>query len=287
MIDRPIVFAIDANYIAPVRTAIASIARSMNGQSVHIVILHDGIDDATLRTLELESTSVEGREIHLPDIGIPVTEWVSKAAYFRMQAAEALPEYESCLYLDADTLVAGSIRALLERPTPHHAVAAVRDAQNPQLRFGDALPGWPALGFHPEREYFNSGVMLLNLELCRKIGFFERAWSFVAECPQHIRYWDQDALNWVSNDKWERLDRHWNTFTMSAILQTPGDHYAADELLPLSTLLEDELTARILHFTGPVKPWRPGFPDGRPNDLYRDAALYASRRTQGSYSANA
>jgi UDP-D-galactose:(glucosyl)LPS alpha-1,3-D-galactosyltransferase len=205
-------------------------------------------------------------------VDLVVNDWISAAAYYRLLLGDALPEYSSCLYLDCDILVRGSITDLLERQLTQ-PIAAVRDPQNPRLAGGEALPGWEQLGLLGNREYFNSGVMLFDLDACRSSGLFERAWWFLDRFPGHVRYWDQDALNWAAEDHWQRLDRTWNTFPMSAIMQTPGPHSLFEDIMPLATLLADEAAARILHYTGPVKPWHPTFPVGRARSEYHAAML--------------
>ena len=271
-VPRPIVFAVDNSYLTPLRTAIDSIERACEPEigKLRIIVLHEGVDELSRRLLRL-GRYVEWREVRLPvEVQLPIADWISRAAYYRLAIGKALPDYDSCLYLDVDILVLESVVELLTKPMSCSPVAAVRDPQTPILRDGTALPCWRELGLPETREYFNSGVMLLNLPACREQCLFERAWDFVVRRPECVRYWDQDALNWAVNDDWERLDRCWNTFPMSAILRTPGEHEYVEDVLPLDMLLADESRARILHYAGPVKPWHPDFPDGFARDAYTE-----------------
>lgn len=269
---RPVVFAVDETYLTPLRIAIESVTVACRPDvaELRIIVLHEGIGESTRRSLNL-GHHVEWRDISLPaNIALPITEWMSRATYYRLAIGEAIPDYDSCLYLDADILVLESVARLLTRRLGPPPVAAVRDAFNPILLYGRALPCWRELGLAEDREYFNSGVMLLNLDACRDQRLFERAWEFIETRPECVHYWDQDALNWAVDDDWERLDRRWNTFAMSALLQTPGIRFDSGTVLPLDVLVADETSARILHFAGGIKPWHPDFPKGRARDSYTE-----------------
>jgi lipopolysaccharide biosynthesis glycosyltransferase len=94
---------------------------------------------------------------------------------------------------------------------------------------------------------------------------------FVENRPEHILMFDQDALNWVVDDHWLRLPRCWNALPMSAMLQMFGTPPFAREMLPVDTLLEDERAARIVHYAGPRKPWKPGYAPGAARERYERA----------------
>lgn len=267
---RPIVFAVDESYLTPLRVAIESLRRACESDvgALRVIVLHEGIDESVRRSLGL-GHHIEWREISLPShISLPLREWLSRAAYYRLAIAEALLEYDSCLYLDADILVLESVADLLTRPLTASPVAAIRDPSNPTLGSGPALPCWRELRLAENREYFNSGVMLLDLAECRDRKLFERAWEFIQTCPECIHYCDQDALNRVVDDDWERLDHRWNTFADPALVRSSREQAFVEAMNEVGDLDADGSTAWILHFAGPSKPWRPGFSEGRARDSY-------------------
>jgi UDP-D-galactose:(glucosyl)LPS alpha-1,3-D-galactosyltransferase len=182
--------------------------------------------------------------------------------------ADALPEYDSALYLDSDLLIIGDLLPLLHTKLDSTLIAAVRDPFNPVLKYGIGLPGWNELGIDGDREYFNSGVMLLNLRECRKQEVLTRSISFLKTNPRHIMFWDQDALNWAVADNWFRLDRHWNTVPISAILKMSGKPNCAENIMPLTVLIKEERNARIMHYVGSRKPWGNNFPNCAARDQY-------------------
>lgn len=271
----PIVCGVDRAYLPPFLTMIASLSRSHadGAASLRLVVLHDELT-ARDRQDVLDAAARAGLPAELRHVAPrrndwPVSGWVSPAVYLRLTATDSLPEFAKALYLDVDTLVLQDLRPLLATDLGGAPLAAVRDPQNPVLKSGIALPGWHQLGLPGEREYFNSGVMLLDLDVCRRTGLSERAEWFLTHHPSSARFWDQDALNWAADDLWFRLARRWNTFALTPLISRGGFVHYAEHAIALSELVDDERGAAVLHFAGPDKPWSDEYPPGAILDLYR------------------
>ena len=88
-------------------------------------------------------------------------------SWYRILLPELLPDTEQVLYLDCDMIVTESLRPLWNSDLSRHSVAAV-----------SAVFPWPewgarhcaALGIEDPRDYFVSGLMLMNLGRLRKEG---------------------------------------------------------------------------------------------------------------------
>jgi lipopolysaccharide biosynthesis glycosyltransferase len=268
-----VVCCIDDVYLLPMLVLMSSIAAHPGNQGIPLHVLHSGLT-ATGRGLLHRHAARAGISLRLhavtrPVAG-PVSGWVSAAVYLRLSISDTLPELTRVLYLDADTLVLRDLRPLLATPLRGLAIAAVRDPQNPVVGRGIALRAHARLGVPELRDYFNSGVMLLDLPQCARSGLFPRARRFLARHRDLVTLWDQDALNVAADDAWLRLDRTWNTFGISALAAQPGyRHDDAEPYSPLATLLADEPRASILHFAGPAKPWHDGYPSGHLRSTYR------------------
>ncbi|MFV2084998.1 glycosyltransferase family 8 protein [Micromonospora sp. LOL_021] len=283
----PIVCAIDDGYATPLQALMRSLAAAHPDAvgELHLLVVHHRLSQGS-RTALTRVADELGLPIRLVAAdGItapgPVSGWVSPAVYLRLQLAELLDLDGVILYLDADVLAVADLRPLLRRPLHGAALAAVRDPRNPLVGGGIALPGWRRLGVPAGRDYFNSGVMLMDLGQCRRTGLFERAARFLADFPDEVRLWDQDALNVAADDQWLRLDRRWNTFVLSPLVDQPGFvHTDTEPVMPLAQLLDDEHTAAVLHFAGSDKPWLPGYPAGPALQRYRSFLLATSEASR-------
>ncbi|MFE3198515.1 glycosyltransferase family 8 protein [Embleya sp. NPDC059237] len=282
----PIVCGVDDGYLQPLSALIESIAATHREtiDELRVVVLHHNLSTAGARTLSAQAArlrlAVELRSVARPDGRYRVDGWASDAVYLRLCIGDALPEMENALYLDADTIVLRDLRPLLTRDLAGAPLGAVRDPQNPLLGQGIGIPGWSDLGLPGDREYFNSGVMLIDLAECRRRDLFVQAARFLVDHPECAHFWDQDALNWAAADSWARLDRRWNTFALSPLASRADFVHYAEPIMPLATLLKDETTASVLHFAGPDKPWTETYPGGELLDAYRNLMASARRGAQ-------
>jgi len=271
----PIVSAVDDRYTGPLCVLMQSLAAAGAAAAgdPRLLVLHRDLSEASRRRILGHGSrlgfAVELRAVPRAAEGYPVLRWATEAMYLRLAIPEVVPDGEVVLYLDADTLALrdpGPLRRTALRGAP---LAAARDEQNPVLRVARALPGWWELGLPPSREYFNSGVMLLDLPECGRRGIFEECHRFLRDMARHQKYGDQCALNWAAGDDWLRLAPCWNTVPLSAVSRLPEWRHDAEEVSPLERLIAREADAAILHFAGPNKPWNSTYPASPVRDLYR------------------
>src|SRR5262249_32970107 len=88
-------------------------------------------------------------------------------------------------------------------------VAAVPDSETLCLA-DDSLALAKAMHLLAEGAYFNSGVMLMNLDELRKQQLFERAVEFLSCRRGDYRFWDQSAINFLLHGHIEELPEYWN-----------------------------------------------------------------------------
>ena len=117
----------------------------------------------------------------------------------------------------------GSLRDLWNCDVSGYALAAVEDA------FWDPKAEWSYVEMPKGAKYFNSGVMLINLDYWRQNNVGERAIAFVRDNPTRVNYYDQDALNAILANCWISLSPIWNQH-----IPNPA----------------------IVHFVGEDKPWQ-------------------------------
>lgn len=264
----PVVFGIDDNYSVDLAVALRSLVvhNRANLATMEVIVLYEHLGADSMRRLHGNGQALGSRfrllRCDLPDRAYKLSPSVKRANYLRLFIDRVLEDYDRALYLDSDVLVLSDLAPLLAADLGELPLAAVQDPIHGRYRYGSVLPGWKELGIPPDREYFNSGVLLLQLETCRRDRLFERALRFVEERPDCIRWPDQDALNWAVDDRWLRLGRAWNTAPVSPYVGLPNIHHPAEDEMPLRMLADEEPAARIMHYMTDFRPWSVEFPDG-------------------------
>lgn len=152
-----------------------------------------------------------------------------KEAFYRIFIPELLgPRVKRALYLDSDLIVRKDITRLWRLPLRGFLAAAARDPSAPRMTRRLGLP---------KGKYFNSGVLLINMEGWRKFGVRERVIRHVQKNRSRIRFPDQDGLNAVLKGRVRFLSHYWNCPAFR--FRTFPKH-------------------AILHFMTPKKPWLAG-----------------------------
>jgi lipopolysaccharide biosynthesis glycosyltransferase len=270
----PIVCCIDDGFVQPLCVLMQSVATVQPDATADItfIIIHQGLLDTSRRAIQANADrlglTVEFRRVPAPDSRYPEFRTGSDATYTRLAIPDVITDHQVVLYMDVDIILLQDIRPLLTMPLKGAPFAVVPDPTKPLLRLGRAMPGWQAHGLHGDREYFNNGVMLIDVAECRRREFFTEVSRFLVERPDNLQYWDQDAMNWVAKDDWLRLDRKWNTLALSPLVQLGGYVHRGEPVLPLTQLLAEEEDAALLHFAGPRKPWADDYPDNPLRDRY-------------------
>lgn len=203
-----IVTSADSNFVRPVAVMLQSVTDFHRGVALNVAIITDSIlpeDRASLAEI-CEITWISPP----PDIGIGVELpiYLSVASLWRLSIADLLPAaMDRVIYLDADTLVRGSLQSLWDIELASNTIAAVRDPVAPW--FGSpAGPPWERLDLSPDEPYFNSGVMLIDLVAWRRDCVGRLALKVLREV--RLPWADQCALNSVLVGKWTQVSPRWN-----------------------------------------------------------------------------
>lgn len=230
---------------------------------IQVHIVHRGISESERNTIEQCVSAalclhwLEPTMQLLKDIGAPLKFATASPHYFRLLAPYLLPSTQRSIYLDADTIVLDSLDPLWAVELDGNSVGAVRDYL-PSI--ADGIANWRDLGLNPDAPYFNSGVLVMDLNQWRA---YDVALQTLEVCSTHAgqllaqQKWpqfDQYGLNVVLHGRWKSLDRAWN--------------HGADLPQPSAT------KARIVHYVGNGKA---GLPTCQA--LYNDAFFELLNRT--------
>ena len=192
---------------------------------------------ATLQTISAEGVESQLRSVHLDGY------W-SLATYYRLFLPEVLPATVTrLLYLDCDLIVRRPVEDLYSQSLDNRPVAAVFKAAPGDVRH---------LGLSRGEDYFNAGVLLMDLERWRGKRLHRAVLYYIAAHPDHLQFADQDPLNAVLAGDWKRLDPRWNQ-QFRFYTQT-----AAEIGITSEELLRIRADPYIVHFTTGSKPWQAG-----------------------------
>lgn len=168
----------------------------------------------------------------------------SRTAYSRLSMPRVLPDsLKKILYLDCDMIVTSSLGELYSTDISECYAAVVAETLNRH---------WPI-----EHAYFNSGMVLFNLEKYRNENLEEQAVQFGYEHSDWIRWADQDILNYIFKGNVAYLPLKWNMLL---------DKVAREHILSMDFVIypysedethEAENNPRIIHYVTDKKPWLP------------------------------
>ena len=274
-VDRAFVLGIDSKYLLPAAVTIESIGRQLPG--AHVVVMTYRMSRAQRTFLETAGALV-GVEVSTHDVdagfdGLPTRWHFSPASYLPFLIGDVCADYSVVVSLDADLIALQRLGWLLERvDLQGRTCAAVQDPFLPT--FGarrQKNPPIAAPDVNDDTPYFNSGVMVIDVQAWRQRTVGVRALEWTLASPDQVGYVDQDGLNMALVGDWVPLDPRYNAIAITefqaALRRTRGESWQ-----PPRAWFEWEEDPFILHFMGPnEKPWVNGYPDGRNLDRYRSA----------------
>jgi len=247
-----LLLAADANYGRYAGITIASVLAANPRQSFTVHLFSNGIRRRDLRKLRTMLARA-GSSLSVYDVSgrlaanrpPPARGHLTATAHARLAMGELLPKaVRRVTYLDCDVICTGPLLPLWEIGEGVAVLAAVLD------RAGE---GWKALlGMPPEASYFNSGVLVVNLDSWRRRDLGGILGEWIAANPAKASLADQDAINACLAGEITPLPDCWN-------LQIGKDSGP----LPPERLAD----AVLLHYTGEHKPWRYRF-DGLGAEIF-------------------
>lgn len=136
---------------------------------------------------------------------LPASARFTSAMWHRLFLPELAPGLTRVLYLDVDTVVCAPLAELWHTDLTGFWLAAVTNAFQPNHRARPAKLGLPGRDV-----YFNSGVLLMNLEEIRRDGVIRMLLEVIRDRGPELEWPDQDALNLVMHERRRALDPRWN-----------------------------------------------------------------------------
>lgn len=247
-----ILVSFDKNYIKPFEVMLKSLVVNNPDEKLHIWLLHSAISREDLIGLEEFCSSLRAaftpiqvkREMFEH---APISKQYPQEMYYRLLAPLLLPEYmERILYLDPDMLIINSIRPLWEMDLGENTFAAASHSDA-----FDVVNSVNRVRLGKEHDYFNSGVMLIDLIKARKLIRAEEIFACVREHAAELLLPDQDVFNYlygyntlpIADEIWNYDARYFTEYQLRS-----------NGACTIDWIMQNTV---ILHFCGKKKPWKP------------------------------
>ena len=158
-------------------------------------------------------------------------DYYTSAIYYRLFIPALFPQYDKIIYTDCDTVLCEDIAKLYEIEIGEHIIGAVADrAVASVTEFKEYTKN--ALNIDAE-QYFNSGVIVMNLKKFREMDFYEK-FCAVLRSYDFVVAPDQDCLNLICKDNVYYYEEAWNQMPIGG----------ADNAKP-----------KLIHYNLSLKPW--------------------------------
>jgi UDP-glucose/galactose:(glucosyl)LPS alpha-1,2-glucosyl/galactosyltransferase len=244
-----ILLTTDKNYLQYAYVTFVSLLENNRDSHVDLYYVHYDIDDASIsrfkRFFSTYDTTVTFLEYDFSAIReFKISRGLTQAVYLRIICGDILPQrVDRVLYLDPDIVVTQSLADLYDTDLGGYFFGAVEDFYGGRERHS-------TLDIPVTYGYFNSGVMLIDLEKFRLNNVSQRVMDYIRENNDRLACHDQDAFNAVLYDKRLTLHPRWNMHLLA--LWRYRDH----EAYPLFEELREAVQRpAVIHYSGVVKPW--------------------------------
>lgn len=238
----------DHNFVIPMGVMMHSLCINNSNNELHFHVFVDNSVTEKQKD-ELREVINEGNTLtfYLVDVSAIQKYLIVKVAnfpiaiYYRLLLSRILPNnIHKILYLDADIIVRHDLSELWDTDITNYALAAVTD----QNRIKESCE---RLGYDSKLGYFNSGVVLFNIDYFRTHNITDELIEFIKFNPEKLLCPDQDALNFVLKD---------NKLMLPVKYNVQENFYHDPPSLKLTTELRESINDPfILHFSTNYKPW--------------------------------
>lgn len=243
-----VVTALNKDYVMYTGVMLCSLCVNNTEESIRVFVLHSelGEDDIesiqnTLMGFDVEIIPLRIEKEQFPEQICADAQWSIETCY-RLAMLDKLPEdVERLLYLDVDIIVNQPLKELYDMDFEGNDIIAAEDSHGrwaPMNQKQKEMFLTGAGGY----EYFNAGVMLMNMSQMRKKYTFQSYLDAMKEWNFEMFALDQDILNYVHRGCVKFVD--WHRWDLFAVLAHKNG----------MTYEQVRKETAIIHYVGP-KPW--------------------------------
>lgn len=247
-----LLFCVDENYTNKMLVTLYSLLENTEERNIHLYVVSKEVLSNEDRIRKFcQDYEISFHPIRVGEIfkDAPVSKRYPSTIYYRLLAHYYLPkDLDKVLYLDADILVINDIKPLYDTDVTGYLYGA--SSHSVIFETMDDINRARVSSYENE-EYYNSGVLVMNLENIRKEVKAEDIYRHIDECinPLKLILPDQDILNTLYGHRVKSL---------------PDVIYNYDTRLNLVYYKEDPANWNpdwvmentvVLHYCGKDKPW--------------------------------
>ena len=238
--EIPVFFAVDNGYIPFLGVALKSLIDNTSEKNKYAIkVLYTSVTEENkkrIKKYEKENISIEFVDLNkqLEEIKgkLYTRNYFSNTTYYRLFIPELYPEYDKAVYIDSDTICLADIADLYNVDIGDNLIAAVPDGAVQAVDvFKDYVER--VVGVSDYNNYFNAGVIVMNLEELRNYKFQEK-FIYLLEKIRFEVAQDQDYLNRLCKGRVKIIDYEWNR-------------------MPIMGKRDGEI--KLIHYNLGSKPW--------------------------------
>ena len=257
----PIFFAVDDGYIPFLAVSIQSLADHASDENQYVIkVLYTNISEENQKNIskyERENISIEFVDLNYYIEKIKdklyTRDYYSKTTYFRLFIPNLYPQYNKVLYLDSDITILSDVADLYNIDIGDNLIAAAPDDVIQTIEvFQDYAE--KVVGVADYRNYFNAGIIVMNLDELRKFDFQEKFLYLLSTVKFSVAQ-DQDYLNRLCKGRVKLFSNTWNRMPIG------GDVVDRDDL-------------HLIHYNLAFKPWH------FENILYKEYFWECAKKTE-------
>lgn len=238
----PIFFAIDDGYIPFFAVALQSLIENSSKENMYVIkVLYVNISENNqekIKKFERSNVSIEFVNLNyyidkVKDL-LYTRDYYTQSTYFRLFIPELYPQYDKALYLDGDIVILSDIADLYNIDLGDNLVAATPDGAVQTTKvFQEYVE--KVVGLADYNNYFNAGILVMNLDELRKFNFHEK-FLYLLKTVKYSVAQDQDYLNRLCKGRTKIISDTWDRMPMV------GDTVPREDL-------------HIVHYNLSFKPW--------------------------------
>lgn len=258
-----IIININDEYVFPAIVMLTSFHYNNKTSKSRVLVLHRGLKNASISLI----TNKIGNYFDLSfintlddlHINVFLSGHISTEAYLRIFAYKYYdPEISRAIYIDSDIIINGSLERFYNMDFEDTYLIACED----RVISKKNRKVYDSIGLPYSNRYFNSGIMVMNIEKMKKTKDIElKLVSYIEKIGNKAGYHDQDILNGFYTDNCKIIDSK----NYNLLVTDITSNYQAQKR---------KKSSAVFHFADRWKPWKNDY-IGYLSDEFWKYAVYA------------